>query len=117
MQKKTIIVSQDDKLRHALEFLLNTEPRALIAASIRDRAGLLALAKTILPDLVFLDWDVPDQRDAEVIKALHHINPKTKTIVLSHPKTEQAAHSAGADVCIIKGSSPEIILKTFRALA
>jgi DNA-binding NarL/FixJ family response regulator len=116
MKKKTIIVSQDEKLRHALEFLLNTEPSVWITGSIQSYTGLLAVANVTCPDLVLMDWDVSDQSGTEVIAALQQINPETRTIVFSHAKTEQAARSAGADICITKGSSPDEILKNFRAL-
>jgi len=116
MKKKTFIVSQDEKLRHALEFLFITEPSVRIAGSMQSYSSLLAVATLSPPDLVLLDWDVSDQRGAEVIKSLRQINPEIKTIVLSHPKFEQDARSAGVDVCITKGSPPEIILKNYRAL-
>ena len=94
MKKKTIIVSQDDKLRQALEFLLNTEPSVLIAGSIRNFCGLLAMAKAVPLDLVFLDWDVSDIPGTDAINTLHHINPAARTIILSDPKSERAARWA-----------------------
>jgi DNA-binding NarL/FixJ family response regulator len=116
MRKKTIIVSQDEKLRHALEFLLNTEPSVRITGSIRSYTGLLAVAEVLPPDIVFIDWDVADKPASDVIDALHHINPETKTVVFSHPWSEQSVRSAGADICIIKGSPPDLILKNYRTL-
>jgi DNA-binding NarL/FixJ family response regulator len=115
-KKKTLIASHDDKLRQALEFLLNNEPGAEISGSVNNTAGLIALTITLKPDLIFLDWDIPDKPSAELITALQTINPATKTIILSKSASESDARSAGADRCITKGSSPEVILENYRAL-
>jgi DNA-binding NarL/FixJ family response regulator len=116
MKKKTIIASRDDRLRHALEFLLATEPEAQITGSSNDSNGLLALAQAILPDLVLLDWDLANQPGTDLIGDLRHIHPATKTMVFSSLDMAPKVFSAGADVCIPKGSLPDAILKNFRAL-
>jgi len=116
VKKKTLIASHDDKLRQALEFLLNNEPGVEIAGSVNNTAGLIALTITLKPDLIFLDWDIPDKPSAELITALRTINPDTKTIVLSDSTSEPDVLSAGAERCVIKGSSPDVILENIRAL-
>jgi DNA-binding NarL/FixJ family response regulator len=116
VKKKTLIASHEDKLRQALEFMLNNEPGAEIAGSVNNTAGLIALTITIKPDLIFLDWDIPDKPSAELITALRTINPDTKTIVLCNSASESDAQSAGADRIVIKGSSPDVILENYRAL-
>ena len=117
MQKKTIIASQDERLRHALEFLFNSEPEALVAGSSKSSMELLDLARHTKPDLVLLDWDLtPTNPGQDLIAALRKINPKTKTIVLSSLGSVMKACASGADVCIAKGSQPDAILKNFRTL-
>lgn len=116
MKKKTLIASQDDRLRHALEFLFTTESEALISGSSNNSSGLLALAKATKPDLVLFDWDLADQSAPDLIAALQEINPATKTIVFSNLEMAPNVRLAGADVCITKGSQPDTILKNFRAL-
>jgi DNA-binding NarL/FixJ family response regulator len=74
------------------------------------------LAEVTCPDLVLLDFDLPDFLEGDLISELHHINPQVKTIVFSELNAERTACSAGADVCITKGSSPEVILESFRLL-
>jgi DNA-binding NarL/FixJ family response regulator len=116
VKTKTVIASKDIKLRQALEFLFNSEPKANITGSIGDSCGLLAIVRATCPDLILLDWGLPDKPGAELLIDLRRINPKTKTIILSSPETEKEAISAGADICIVKGTSPETILETFRGL-
>ena len=116
MKKKTIIASQDDRLRNALEFLLATEPEAQIAGSSNNLGGLLALAQATLPDLVMLDWDLTNQPETDLLADLRQIHPATKTMVFSSHEMAPQVFSAGADVCIPKGSLPDTILKNFREL-
>lgn len=116
MKRKTLIASHDEKLRRALEFLFRTEPDAQIAGSIDNVAGLLALAETVQPDLVLLDWEIPDKPGAELIAALQCINPGTKTMVFSKSEFEPQVRLAGANICITKDSPPNLILESYRAL-
>ena len=116
MKKKTLIASRDDRLRHALEFLMATEPEAQIAGSSSNSSGLLALAQATLPDLVMLDWDLVNQPDTNLLADLRQINPATKMMVFSNLEMTPQVFLAGADVCIPKGSLPDAILKNFREL-
>ena len=116
MKRKTIIASRDDRLRHALEFLLATEPDAQVAGSSNNSSGLLALAQVTRPDLVMLDWDLVSQLDTNLLADLRQIHPATKTMVFSSQEMAPQVFSAGADVCIPKGSLPDMILKNFREL-
>jgi DNA-binding NarL/FixJ family response regulator len=116
MKKKMLIAFHDDRLRQALSFLFGAEPRAQIAGSSNDSAGLLALAQVTSPDLILMDWDLASSPESDLITELRHINPEVKTIVFSEPKSERVARSGGADVCITKGSSPDVIIENFRML-
>ena len=116
MKIKTLIASRDTKLRQALEFLLNTEPKAQITGSTSNSAGLLALVQATSPDLVLLDWGLPDKPGGDLVSDLLRISPATKTMVFSGPDAEAEALLAGADICIVKGSSPDVILEKFHGL-
>jgi len=95
---------------------VTTEPEAQISGSSNNSTGLLALAQVTKPDFVLLDWDLADRTAGDLIAVLHEINPSIKTMVFSNLEKISNARSAGADVCISKGSQPDIILKNFRHL-
>jgi DNA-binding NarL/FixJ family response regulator len=114
--KKTLIASKDASLRHALEFLFNTEPNARVTGSISNSVGLLALAQVMAPDLVLLDWGLTEEPIDELLDALRKINPAVKTIVISNPAAEKKALGAGADACVSKSHPPEALLEAFHSL-
>jgi CheY-like chemotaxis protein len=98
------------------------------------RAGdLLDLANLTQPDLVLLDWELPDlsvkhysittsidqakQARHHLLVILHALHSHPKVIALSgRPEVRQAALSAGADAFVSKGDSPERLLTALRTI-
>ena len=115
---RILLAVGDTDLRLSLELLLSEEPGVVIAGSVIDIRGLLALAKDSCPDLVLMDWDLPGGAIQSVVGELDALKCQPKIIVLGKQiRSKETALQAGADVYLTKGDPPEQLLVAFRALS
>jgi DNA-binding NarL/FixJ family response regulator len=114
---RVLLAVGDTDLRLSLELLLSEEPGVVIAGSVIDTRGLLALVKSSCPDLVLLDWELPGGSSEAVLGEIQTLDCQPKCIVLGRRHSSQdPAERAGADVYITKGDPPEQLLVAIRAL-
>lgn len=114
------ILLADDQadVRSALRFLLEQEPGLSVVAEAAEAEELLAQAKTIQPDLVLLDWELPGMLGADLLATLRSDCPDLKVIALSgRPEARQEVLTAGIHGFVSKGDPPERLLRTLYAAA
>jgi DNA-binding NarL/FixJ family response regulator len=78
------------------------------------------LARKIRPDLVLLDWHVPDMSGTTIVCSLRNEVPELKVLVYSASHENQvveAALKAGADGFLCKSARPEVVVEAIRAVA
>ena len=77
---------------------------------------LLAKAGSDCPDLVLLDWELPNLAVCQVLTALQRTCPHVLVIALSgRPEVRSAALAAGADGFVCKCDPPERLLSAIAA--
>jgi DNA-binding NarL/FixJ family response regulator len=121
---RVLVADAQMKVRSALRLILEQELGLSVVGEASEVKGLLAQAKTIQPNLVLLDWELPGQPpdsstvlERGLLTSLRTSCPHLKVIVLSgRPEVRQAALAAGADAFILKGDSPEQLITTIRQL-
>jgi DNA-binding NarL/FixJ family response regulator len=112
-----LVADNDPRVRAALNMFFSCEPELAIVGESSDAASLLAQAKTLKPDLVLLDWELPGQSTKAVIEWLKASGQTSKVIVLSkRPESEQAALAVGADAFVSKTHPANSLLDTLRRL-
>lgn len=107
-----ILVADDQpKVRFALRVALERQPGDKAIGEAIDANDLVAQAKSVCPDLVLLDWDLPGMSAGEILHQLRQRCPFLKVIVLSE-KSElaQTAMAIGADAFVSKTDLPEHLL-------
>jgi DNA-binding NarL/FixJ family response regulator len=78
---------------------------------------LLAHLETTQPDIVLLDWELPGRQAGGGLPALRAVCPQLRVIALSgRLEARRAALAAGAEAFVSKGSPPDQLLATLRAL-
>jgi len=116
---RVLIADDQPQVRSALRLLLKQEPGLTVVGEAGDGELALALAAEAQPDLVLLDWELPDQgpsgasRTAQhrLLPALRERCPSLKVVALSgRPEARQAALDAGVDAFVSKGDPPERLL-------
>jgi DNA-binding NarL/FixJ family response regulator len=108
---RIFIACPDDKLRLALLMFVDHEP-GMIAVGIADRlTGLVAQLEGSKPDVLLLDWILPDQSMADLIRDLHKLVRRPKIIVFcTKPENKETIMAAGADYFIGKDSPPDELI-------
>lgn len=114
------ILLADDQPRvcTALQMLLKQEPGMRVVGEATEAADLLTQIQATQPDLVLLDWELPDLLTSGSLPALRTVYPDLAIIVLSgRPEARRAALTAGADAFVSKIDPPERLLAALHVLA
>jgi len=125
------ILLADDQPRvcSALRLLLEQEPGLTVVGEAAESDALLAQVEAQHPDLVLLDWELPDENGpgsmrsdapgsgAHLFALLRRRCPGLRVVALSgRHEARRAAQAAGVDAFVSKGDPPERLLETLRAL-
>ncbi len=116
---KVLIAEDDEEIRELVRFKL--ESAGFEVHGVGDGESALALAESILPDLVILDWMMPRMNGLEACIALRK-NPKfgSLPIMILTAKVQEIdverGFSAGVDDYIVKPFSPRELLHRIEAL-
>ncbi len=112
-----MLVDDDATLRTLLRVTLPSDGFDVIEAA--DGAEALQLLDEQLPDLVVLDWNMPERSGAEVLAALKRRDASVPVIVLTagHDERRRAvARTLGADEFLTKPFSPLRLLDAIERL-
>jgi DNA-binding NarL/FixJ family response regulator len=104
--------------RFALWTLLEQQPGWQVVGEVASADLLLDQVGAKKPDLLLLDWNLPELIPAESIRRLHQQVPATSIIILSgRPEVQLQAISAGADDFVSKGDPPDRLLAAISSLS
>lgn len=118
MNRPRILLAEDQS--QVLKFL-RVFPEQIcnnVVGAVRDEDALIAAAKALEPDILFIDIDLPRLNGIDATRQLRRIVPNSLIILKScHAAAERVAeaYAAGASVYLIKGPSTNLTL-TVRAL-
>ena len=106
-----LLADNRSRVRSALRSLLEEQSGRMVVSEAEDCQELLAQAKTVCPDLVLIDWDLPGMATVDLLPALQTICPGLHVIALSsRPEVKQDALAAGAQAFVSKAGPPEPLL-------
>jgi two-component system phosphate regulon response regulator PhoB len=110
---KILIAEDDSTVRALIRMTLDSGQTEIL--EVEDGTAALEVARTELPELIFLDWSMPGSSGIEVCSALRG-DPRTaqiKVVMLtarSDKRDREAGFAAGADDYITKPFSPVQLL-------
>jgi DNA-binding NarL/FixJ family response regulator len=117
MMKELRILLADDqeRVRYGLRVLLRQQPGWKVIGEAENTKDLLALTEVLDPDLILLDWNLPDMQGEKVLCSLRRISKDITMIILSGQiEVRNAALEAGANAFFCKTSSPDQLVETIR---
>jgi DNA-binding NarL/FixJ family response regulator len=112
-----LLIADDDALARALiEAIVERDRELELVGSAEDAEGAIALAGEHQPDVAVLDWVIEGGGPVAAREILNR-SPATKIVALTAPDAEADSLRAGADTSLVKGCSPDELLRTIRAAA
>lgn len=117
MELKVLIIDDDEGMRLVLRKIINkTEGFELVGEAESGETGL-SLAETLLPNIVFLDIEMPGMSGIECAKKIIDIAPKTFIIfVTAHENYMSEAFELYASDYLIKPFKIDRILTTLKRI-
>lgn len=110
---RLILVDDHYVVRMGMASSLNLEPDFIVVDEAESGAEAIAKYAEHKPDLMIMDWRLPDQNGGEVIRKIRATFPKAKLLVLSAFESEETIFQAvqsGAVGYLSKSSRrPELI--------
>jgi DNA-binding NarL/FixJ family response regulator len=114
---RILLADDQDRVRYGLRVLLSQQQGWQVVGEAADAKSLLALASISDPDLVLLDWNLPDMRPKAVLFSLHRVCQNLPVIVISGQiEVKSAALEAGAVAFFSKANPPDQLVETIQSV-
>ena len=105
---RVVLIDDHEMVREALARILEASGRITIVAQSNSGAEAIALAQSAKPDVMVLDYTLPDQDAPTVIEELNRVAPDVKVLVLTvHENIQYAVRvlETGAFGYLIKSAA------------
>jgi DNA-binding NarL/FixJ family response regulator len=115
-----LLVEDNEVFREALEVLLRLSGGVRVVAAVPDGAAALDACRRTRPDVVVMDYRLPDMDGVETTRALRAACPGSAVVALSAAADETAAAAlleAGAVACLMKDRELDEIVAAIRSAA
>ena len=117
---RILIVDDNFLFRIGLASTLRMHPEFAVVAEAGTGSAALELYRQHLPDLVLMDWRLPDLDGIETTRALHREFPAAKVIIVSSYEAAgelPRALQAGVQGFVLKDTLDNELLRAIRAVA
>jgi DNA-binding NarL/FixJ family response regulator len=116
---RIFIVDDHVLFREGLASIISTYPDIEIAGMAGTVQEAVELARTIKPDIVLMDFSLPDGTGAEATRSILEEYPDCKTIFLTMSEEEEdlfAAIRSGAKGYLLKNMAPQKLVAAIRSV-
>jgi len=117
---KLLLVDDEPTILKGLRMRLAAEPDVTVVGEAADGDTALALAPTLLPDVVLMDFEMPRMNGIATTEALRTICPNATVIMLTirdDTAARTCAEEAGVSAFITKRVSMDELLAAIRQTA
>ena len=115
---RVLTVDDHDMFVEALGRLLASQPQVRLVGSAGSVAGAIEATSAYLPDVVLMDFELPDGDGAKAIQAIKALDPRVKVVMLTGRSDRVAltrAVAAGANGFVNKADSVENLIQAIVA--
>jgi len=121
MTEKIRVLLADDHpvVRDGLAMMLNTQPDLEVVGAVDNGLEVLEVGKTLDPDVLLLDLEMPQLDGLETLKRIRQTCPDVRIIVFTAFDTDDRLVEAiqnGAKGYMLKGAPREEIFKAIRVV-
>jgi DNA-binding NarL/FixJ family response regulator len=117
---RVLLVDDQAVVRRALHARFHLEPDLQVVGEATTSREALALAQTLVPDVVLMDIAMPGMDGIEATAALHREVPQSAIVILSISddlQTREQALAAGAVAFVEKRGATDALLSAIRLTA
>jgi DNA-binding NarL/FixJ family response regulator len=117
---RVAIVDDHPALRAGLNTVLDAEPGLVVAGVATNREQLFPMLRRTAPDVVLLDYHLPDGDGLVLCRQIKHLVPAPRVVVYSayaNDRLRLAALVAGADGALNKGAPARELFDAIRRVA
>jgi DNA-binding NarL/FixJ family response regulator len=117
---RVVIADDHPQVRSALRHVLELEPDFEVVAEAEDGARALEEVVRTRPNLVVLDYRMPQLNGVQAARQIGHVAPETAMVMLTSeddPEVRAQAADAGVAHYMLKSGRAEELLRTIRAAA
>ncbi len=108
---RILLADGRSKVRFALRVLLEQRSGLIVVSEIDDAENLLSQIEVTNPDVILLDWELPNLEGFEVLELIRQRYPDLKIVALSgDPGARQSSREAGVDIFVAKTEPPDRLL-------
>ena len=115
-----VLVEDNDMFREALELMLGVTPEIRVVASVPDGRSALEVCQRISPDVVLVDYRMPELDGVETTVGIRSVCPGAAVVILTAAVEDgelAALYDAGAVACLTKDSDLNEIVGAIRQAA
>jgi DNA-binding NarL/FixJ family response regulator len=120
-QPARVLIVEDQKVvADALRRLINDQPDMLVVGAAGSVAESLSCAAKLRPDILLLDYTLPDGTGVDAASALRQLQPRARLIFVTRDDREKirlAAFEVGAKAFVHKSRAATELVGTIRAVA
>jgi len=116
---RVALVDDHAMVRQALASVLEDEPAIEVAAQASSAAGAIDLLRSEPPDVLILDYNLPDGGAPRVLAALEAMSVPTRVLILTmhdNPAYAVRALEGGALGFLVKSSAVEELVEALRTV-
>jgi DNA-binding NarL/FixJ family response regulator len=110
-----LIAEKRKDVRYGLATLLEEQYQINITGEAENFKELIQYLIEACPDVIFLSWELPDQKGDTLLKSIRLLCPDSLIIVMSNNmEAESYAFASGADNFISKADPPESLYEVMK---
>lgn len=118
--RRRLIVDDHDLVRRGVRALVETHGRYQIVGEAADGREALALVRTTSPDIVILDYSLPELNGLDLTISLKRENPRLEVLIYTMHEQEEVIVDilrAGARAFVLKSDPERHLIGALDALA
>jgi DNA-binding NarL/FixJ family response regulator len=117
---RLLLVDDSPSVRRGLRMWLAVDPNMEVVGEASDGTEAISLARSLRPDVVLMDVEMPGMDGISATGALRSVLPQSAVVILTHyddAATRTRAREAGAAAFVAKHQMEETLLAEIRRVA